>query len=627
MAGDGDGCWALWRAENDRLARRWRRVRGRGREGGRGRGRRALGLVGLRRSLVLPLQAAPSPGPAPPQQFAELLRKIQGLPAVLPSLSLELTILCNALPFEMRPPGGGPQRASAWIERGLRRVLEAFAAPEEGLDCGELWPRVLQQAAPEELRAPLQHLAALQAASWLAGHQLERARDLLLLLNGAQIPDPSCVGCDSELLSLLQMWHPHEMGESDPLVVQTITDLKETLWTSAAFLQGVQELEADNPHHALVLLQAAASGLCSKRVLAQIFTLMGSCYRKITLYGEKQILNPLTLLNLQGKPHTALHHLKQALEMDSTFLPALYQAALVYHQLELTEAELEALLLLCQALESPPQVTLESHNLHFLIRTELLTSGCHPAAFLAPSCPSGVKYMLAKRCLQAKRATEAAEHYLDLLALFQEGLLPQVSQCSELAMPRIPEVFLEAASALEEAARHQEAIMVCEEVVSRVSRLIPARLRIVLDLSSEEKAIGAERSPLAKSPAAVLEEQRESLRCVLWQAAAHLIQGWARARLRETKEAINSFSRCLNDLLRVHLVSTGMDRGNCRTEPEREKTAIPEGEQLPQTRLLALTGRGIQFLELGKFKQALMDFQYSLQVSPGTFSTKFLLLK
>lgn len=119
----------------------------------------------------------------------------------------------------------------------------------------------------------------------------------------------------------------------------------------------------------------------------------------------------------------------------------------------------------------------------------------------------------------------------------------QVSLCSELAVPRIPEVFLEAASALEEAARHQEAIMVCEEVVSHVSRLIPARLRIVLDPSSEEKAIGAERSSLAKSPAAVLEEQRESLRCVLWQAAAHLIQGWARARLRETKEAINSFSR------------------------------------------------------------------------------------
>lgn len=118
-----------------------------------------------------------------------------------------------------------------------------------------------------------------------------------------------------------------------------------------------------------------------------------------------------------------------------------------------------------------------------------------------------------------------------------------MSQCSESAVPRISEVFLEAASALEEAARHQEAVVVCEEVVSHTSRLIPAKLCIVLDLSSEKEAVGAERSSLAKSPAAVLEEQRESLRCVLWQAAAHLIQGWARARLGEPKEAINSFSR------------------------------------------------------------------------------------
>ncbi|XP_058028446.1 Fanconi anemia group G protein isoform X5 [Ahaetulla prasina] len=472
MAGDGDGCLALWRGENDRLARRWRR-------------------------------AARLPGQAP-APFAELLRKIQGLPAALPSLSLELAVLCNALPAQMRPPGGCPRRASAWIERGLRRVLEACAATEEGLDSGDLWPRVLQLASPEELRAPLHHLAALQAASWLADHQLERSRELLRLLSGAQ-----------------------------------------------------------------------------------------------------------------DKPHTALQHLKQALEMDSSFLPALYQAALLYHQLGLTKAELEALLLLCQALESPPQVTLESHESHFLIRTELLTSGCHPAAFLAPSCPSGVKYMLAKRCLQAERTTEAAEHYLDLLAFFQEGPLPQVSQCRELAVPRISEVFLEAASALEEAARHQEAIVVCEEVVSHTSRLIPAKLCIVLDPSSEEEAMGA-----TKSAAAVLEEQRERLCCVLWQAAAHLIQGWARTRMGEPKEAINSFSRCLNDLLRVLLVSTG----SCRAEPEREQTAIPEAEPLPQIRLLALTGRGIQFLELGRLKEALMDFQYSLQVSPGSCTSTLYLL-
>ncbi|KAM6470492.1 Fanconi anemia group G protein isoform 3-T4 [Liasis olivaceus] len=524
MAGGGDGCWALWRAENDRLARRWRK--------------------GTRPA-----------GPGSRLAFAELLRRIQGLPAALPSLPLELAVLCNALPFEMRPPGGCAQRASAWIERGLRRVLEARGAPDEGLDSARLWPSVLRRDAPEELRAPLHRLAALQGASWLAAGQLERAGRLWRLLTGAQIPESPRVGSDSELLSLLQMWHPREMGESDPLVVQTVTDLKEILWTSAAFLQGVQELEADNFHGALTFLQAAASGLCSKRVLAQIFTLMGSCNQQI-------------------------------------------------------------------ALDGPPWVTPESHDPPFLIRTELLTHGCRPAAFLIPSCPSGVKYMLAERCLQVERAAEAAEHYLDLLALLQEGPLPQVSQCSELAVPRTPEVFLEAASALEEVARHQEAIVVCEEVVSRTSKLIPARLRIVLGLSSEEKATGVERPSLAKSPGIILKQQRESLRCVLWQAAAHLIQGWARARLGETKEAISSFSRCLNDLLRVHLVSAG----SCRTEQEREQMALPEAELLPQIRLLALTGRGIRFLELGRFKEALMDFQYSLHISPDSCTATLYLL-
>ncbi|KAM6470491.1 Fanconi anemia group G protein isoform 2-T3 [Liasis olivaceus] len=573
MAGGGDGCWALWRAENDRLARRWRK--------------------GTRPA-----------GPGSRLAFAELLRRIQGLPAALPSLPLELAVLCNALPFEMRPPGGCAQRASAWIERGLRRVLEARGAPDEGLDSARLWPSVLRRDAPEELRAPLHRLAALQGASWLAAGQLERAGRLWRLLTGAQIPESPRVGSDSELLSLLQMWHPREMGESDPLVVQTVTDLKEILWTSAAFLQGVQELEADNFHGALTFLQAAASGLCSKRVLAQIFTLMGSCNQQI------------------GKPETALQHLKRALEVDFTFLPALYQAVLLYRQLGLVEAELDALLLLYQALDGPPWVTPESHDPPFLIRTELLTHGCRPAAFLIPSCPSGVKYMLAERCLQVERAAEAAEHYLDLLALLQEGPLPQVSQCSELAVPRTPEVFLEAASALEEVARHQEAIVVCEEVVSRTSKLIPARLRIVLGLSSEEKATGVERPSLAKSPGIILKQQRESLRCVLWQAAAHLIQGWARARLGETKEAISSFSRCLNDLLRVHLVSAG----SCRTEQEREQMALPEAELLPQIRLLALTGRGIRFLELGRFKEALMDFQYSLHISPDSCTATLYLL-
>lgn len=43
----------------------------------------------------------------------------------------------------------------------------------------------------------------------------------------------------------------------------------------------------------------------------------------------------------------------------------------------------------------------------------------------------------------------------------------------------------------------------------------------------------------------------------------------------------------------------------------------PEVEMLQKIRLLSLIGRGMQFLELGRNKEALLDFQYSLQISPG----------
>lgn len=42
-----------------------------------------------------------------------------------------------------------------------------------------------------------------------------------------------------------------------------------------------------------------------------------------------------------------------------------------------------------------------------------------------------------------------------------------------------------------------------------------------------------------------------------------------------------------------------------------------EVEVLQKIRLLSLIGRGTQFLELGRHKEGLLDFQHSLQISPG----------
>ncbi|KAJ7335119.1 hypothetical protein JRQ81_013060 [Phrynocephalus forsythii] len=562
-------CLLLWREENDAVVRRWRRVAA-GRSGPEAK-RAAQGCQ---------------------RDFGELLRKTHGLPAALPALPLELTILYNALLFDIQQPSStsGEGDPLARMAHGLHRVLEACGAPNQGLSLEESWHRLFQERIPEELMGSLHQLAALQGALWLAVKHPEKAEGLFQRLSGGESPEPSLLhGPQSGLLALLQQWHPPVERDSDPLTVQSARNLKSVLWTSAAFLQGIQQLEAEDYPAALAFLQAAATGLCSKRLLAQIFTLMGCCSLKM------------------GKPQRALQHLKGALRVDFTFLPALYQAALLYRQLGLVEAELESLELLDQALEGPAQAATQPFAPPFPVGAELLVCGPQRTAVFAQNCPPGVKCLLAQRCLQAGRVSEASEHYLDLLALLQEQ--PHC-QCGEPALPRIPEVFLEAASALVDLARPEEAIVLCEEVVARTSELVPKTLRMELALSAEEAPLGAEGSSPADPRGLLQKQKRESLRCVLWRAAAYLIQGWAWAKRGEAKEAVSYMSRCLNDLLKVHFVNTGS------TEADMVQTGMPEGKVLAQVRQLALTGQGTHFLELGQEKEALRAFQHSLLVNP-----------
>ncbi|NXT87308.1 FANCG protein, partial [Anhinga rufa] len=255
-----------------------------------------------------------------------------------------------------------------------------------------------------------------------------------------------------------------------------------------------------------------------------------------------------------------------------------------------------------QALEKKPPAAASSSP-YFLIRTELLVHTPILSSLLRHRQPSEVKYLLAQRCLQDGRVADAVEHYLDFLALLQEGLQQQVPLDGGSALPRIPEVFLEAASALEQAGRHQDAITVCEEVISRMTDLIPRMLRVEEWLDQPECP-----SPGAGLAGGLLSQKKESLRCLAWRAAGYLHQGWAWAKLGNSKEAITQFSRCLGDLLRVQLYGSGVEPAG---------SLLPEVEVLQKIRLLSLIGRGAQFLELGRHKEALLDFQHGLQISPG----------
>ncbi|NXG24631.1 FANCG protein, partial [Grallaria varia] len=554
------GCLQFWAARSRALAGRWTAAGPGGAAAERERRRRQREGLG------------------------ELLRSIRGLPAALPALPLELTVLYNSLLFTVEASDSAIEGEADGIRQGLLRVLEACGACGQDLSMEELWQKVLQEVTVEELQAPLHRLGALQAAWWLAAGRLGSVAGLFQRLSTAEDTGRAHYSKgQNELLSLLKAWRVPAEGDSLPLV-QSAEDLKEVLWTAAAFLQGLQELEAGNFPTALSLLQEAAGGFCSKKVLAQISTCLGCCAQQM------------------GKPQTALQHLKRALQVDFQCLPALSHVAAVYHELGETDAELQALALLYETLEKKPPAA-ASLSPCFLIQTELLVHTPTLTSLLRHPHPSEVKYLLAQRCLQDGRVADAVEHYLDFLALLQEGLQQQVPLDGSSALPRIPEVFLEAASALEQAGRHQDAITMCEEVISRTTDLIPRMLRVDERLEQPECP-----SPGAGLAGGFLSHKKESLCCLAWRAAGYLHQGWAWAKLGESKEAITQFTRCLSDLLRVRLCEPGI---------EPTENLLPEVEVLQKIRLLSLIGRGTQFLEMGRHKEALLDFQHGLQISPG----------
>uniref|UniRef100_A0A8C5TUN0 FANCG protein n=1 Tax=Malurus cyaneus samueli TaxID=2593467 RepID=A0A8C5TUN0_9PASS len=447
----------------------------------------------------------------------------------------------------------------AWI---FFSVLEACGACRQDLGTEELWQKVLQEVTLEELQAPLHRLGALQAAWWLADCRLGSVTGLFQLLSTAEDPERAfCSEGENKLLSLIKAWQVPAEGASLSLV-QSAKDLKEILYTAAAFLQGLQELEAGNFPTALSLLQEAAGGFCTKKILAQIYTCLGCCAQRM------------------GKPQMALQHLKRALQVDFQCLPALSHAAAVYHELGETDVELQALTLLYEALgKNLPAAA--SCSPCFLIQTELLVHTPLLTSLLRHHQPSEVKYLLAQRCLQNGRVTDAVEHYLDFLSLLQEGLQQQVPLDGGSALPRIPEVFLEAASALEQSGRHQDAITMCEEVIRRTTDLIPRVLQVEERLEQPECS-----SPGAELAGGLLSQKKENLCCLAWRAAGYLHQGQAWAKLGKSKEAVTQFSRCV-----------------CLPVTENLQ---PEVEVLQKIRLLTLIGRGMQFLELG-----------SLQISPG----------
>ncbi|XP_029775252.1 Fanconi anemia group G protein isoform X2 [Suricata suricatta] len=313
--------------------------------------------------------------------FRELLHSLQGLPPAVPVLPLELTVTCNFITVKASLAQGFTEDQAQDIQQGLERVLETQEQLGPRQECGlrGLWDSVLHYSSVLlELLPALHHLAGLQAALWLSTDCLGDLTLLLQTLNGNQSE------ASEDLLHLLKTWSPPAEESDGPLTLQDARGLKDVLLTASAYRQGLQELITGSLPKALSSLQEAASGLCPRPVLVQVYTALGTCLRKM------------------GSPQRALLYLVAALKGGSPWGPPLLEASRLYRQLGNTAAELESLELLVDALS----VTHSSEVPQLFIEVELLLPQPDPASPLYCGTQSQAKYLLASRCLQIGRCLE-----------------------------------------------------------------------------------------------------------------------------------------------------------------------------------------------------------------------------
>uniref|UniRef100_A0A8C1XBG0 FA complementation group G n=1 Tax=Cyprinus carpio TaxID=7962 RepID=A0A8C1XBG0_CYPCA len=237
------------------------------------------------------------------------------------------------------------------------------------------------------------------------------------------------------------------------------------------------------------------------------------------------------------QPHCALHFYRMAVEVDCACHSALYQSALVFRQFGNPKTEMEALHLLYSAVQLQSDKSSSSAS---LVSLAVLLGGAQMTFISRVPSPSLSLHTLAHTCVfnVSIRISDGVEYYLDLLASLQ-------SDGEGASFPRIPVVYLEAGFALLKAKRYSDALVVCEEVITSTLDFIPERLLFM----------------------------------GLLQAQAH----W---KLRDTKEAIRIFTRC------IHLVP------NCVGKPCFVKCQL---------------------------KEALRDLHLCFQMTPGCKNIKMLL--
>ncbi|XP_064825645.1 Fanconi anemia group G protein [Oncorhynchus masou masou] len=493
----------------------------------------------------------------------KLLQKIQGVLAVPAHVQLELTVVYNCCLFSFSQTQ--LTEAEHLLTHSLERALGAVGCDRPPPNPPVFWCMVLKTlGSTPSLRSCALHLLCLSWALWLStcrlGHIQELQEELQSLSEGLGAVEVAV-----------------ERSAVRPAVLVHPRDLKDLLLICTVIAQGAELLCEGRCSEALTVLQRDPSPLAPRELLAQIHTLTGLC------------------LSRTGRPHSAMQCYRKALETDVRCVCALHQSILVYRQLGNTQAEIQALRLLHSVLMMPPAT--QPAVAPPIICPASLLAGQSLSSLLSVPSPLSVLHSLAQKCVLHGSVSEGVEHYLDLLAALQSD--HQLSQGFSEApsLPRLPELYLEAGSSLLTAQRPTDCLALCDEVISTTLELLPQRL--LLEEPMEASVPGSPDK---------LGLGQDRLGVVLWSGAAYLLQAHCYSHLKDWKQAVTHYTRCINLLMKVSVKQKG-----CVKLELGVRT-------LQRLKGLALAGRGISFTHRDQKRESLRDLQLSLQAAPGCAS-------
>ncbi|XP_040050552.2 Fanconi anemia group G protein isoform X1 [Gasterosteus aculeatus] len=507
-------------------------------------------------------------------EFHKLCRKIQGIAPIADHTQLELTVVYNAGVCLIAQSQF--LEAESLLTKATERILQMTGDGPFASDPPVFWKTALKSVGNTALNRCVMHLLCLQWAIWLATCKLQTIQEL-----------------QNELLSVFEtlssgVWDeegsaPRTKSSDIALPVMDQRRLIELLQICTFIAQGAERLSEGRSSEALSGLQSASSLPAPRTLISYTHLLSGSC------------------LAHMSRPQMALQCYRMALETDSQCVCALYQSMLIYRQLGNTQAEIQALRLLHSTLMLPAAKEPSPAGVHLLPSSLLLQSQSLSSLLSVPSALS-VLHSLALKCVLHERVAEGVEYYLDLLAALHSEDQHGVHAAGP-PLPKLPELYLQAGAALLMARRPADCMALCDEVITTTLELLPGK--VVLKEPEECEA----------ETRALCEEVEDGVGMLLWVGAAYLLQGHCHTHLRDWKQAVTTYTRCFNLLVKVRFKKRG-----CQPQIPSADMMSMQGTDLcilQRLKGLSLAGRGISFTQTDQLREALRDLQLSIQAFPG----------